>query len=31
LWIAILCAQAIPYLSALIGARIAARAGERSG
>ena len=31
LWIAILCAQAIPYLSALIGAWIAARAGEKSG
>ena len=31
LWIAILCAQAIPYLSALIGAGIAAQAGEKSG
>jgi len=31
LWIAILSAQAIPYLSALIGAGIAAQAGERSG
>ena len=31
LWIAILAAQAIPYLSALIGAIVAARAGEKSG
>jgi exo-beta-1,3-glucanase (GH17 family)/cellulose synthase/poly-beta-1,6-N-acetylglucosamine synthase-like glycosyltransferase len=31
LWIAILCAQAIPYLSALIGARVAGRAGEKPG
>ena len=31
LWIAILCAQAIPYLSAVISAIIAARAGEKSG
>jgi len=31
LWIAILCAQAIPYLSALIGATVAARSGERTG
>ncbi len=31
LWIAILCAQAIPYLSALIGATVAGRAGEKSG
>ena len=31
LWIAILCAQVIPYLSALIGAWIAWRAGEKSG
>jgi len=31
LWIAILCAQVIPYLSALIGAWIAWRAGEQSG
>ena len=31
LWIAILCAQAIPYASALIGAWIAGRAGEASG
>jgi exo-beta-1,3-glucanase (GH17 family)/cellulose synthase/poly-beta-1,6-N-acetylglucosamine synthase-like glycosyltransferase len=31
LWIAILTAQAIPYLSALIGATVAARAGEKSG
>ena len=31
LWVAILCAQAIPYLSALIGATIAARAGETAG
>jgi exo-beta-1,3-glucanase (GH17 family)/cellulose synthase/poly-beta-1,6-N-acetylglucosamine synthase-like glycosyltransferase len=31
LWIAILCAQAIPYFSALIGAWVAWRAGEKSG
>ncbi len=31
LWIAILAAQAIPYLSALIGATVAGRAGEKSG
>jgi exo-beta-1,3-glucanase (GH17 family)/cellulose synthase/poly-beta-1,6-N-acetylglucosamine synthase-like glycosyltransferase len=31
LWIAILCAQAIPYFSALIGAIVAGRAGEKSG
>jgi exo-beta-1,3-glucanase (GH17 family)/cellulose synthase/poly-beta-1,6-N-acetylglucosamine synthase-like glycosyltransferase len=31
LWVAILCAQAIPYASALIGAWIAGRAGEASG
>jgi hypothetical protein len=31
LWIAILCAQAIPYLSALIGAWIAWRSGEKTG
>ncbi|MGA9332942.1 MAG: glycosyltransferase [Rudaea sp.] len=31
LWIAILCAQAIPYLSALIGAWIAWRAESRPG
>jgi hypothetical protein len=31
LWIAILSAQAIPYFSALIGAGIAAQAGEKSG
>ncbi len=31
LWIAILFAQAIPYGSALIGALVAARAGEKSG
>jgi exo-beta-1,3-glucanase (GH17 family)/cellulose synthase/poly-beta-1,6-N-acetylglucosamine synthase-like glycosyltransferase len=31
LWIMILSAQAIPYLSALIGAGVAARAGEKSG
>jgi hypothetical protein len=31
LWIAILSAQAIPYLSALIGAWVAWRAGEKSG
>ncbi|HET8942150.1 MAG TPA: hypothetical protein VFN13_09210, partial [Rudaea sp.] len=30
LWIAILCAQAIPYLSALIGARIAWSAEKRA-
>jgi hypothetical protein len=28
LWVAILCAQAIPYLSALIGAWVAHRSGE---
>ena len=31
LWIAILAAQAIPYFSALIGATVAGRAGEKSG
>ncbi|HEY8012092.1 MAG TPA: glycosyltransferase [Rudaea sp.] len=31
LWVAILAAQAIPYLSALIGATVAGRAGEKSG
>jgi exo-beta-1,3-glucanase (GH17 family)/cellulose synthase/poly-beta-1,6-N-acetylglucosamine synthase-like glycosyltransferase len=31
LWVAILCAQAIPYLSALIAAWVAGRAGEQSG
>jgi len=31
LWVAILAAQAIPYVSALIGATVAARAGERAG
>ncbi len=31
LWIFILAAQAIPYLSALIGAMVAARSGEKSG
>jgi exo-beta-1,3-glucanase (GH17 family)/cellulose synthase/poly-beta-1,6-N-acetylglucosamine synthase-like glycosyltransferase len=31
LWIMILSAQAIPYLSALIGAGVAASAGEKSG
>jgi len=31
LWIAILCAQVIPYFSALIGAWVAWRAGEKSG
>jgi cellulose synthase/poly-beta-1,6-N-acetylglucosamine synthase-like glycosyltransferase len=31
LWIAILCAQAIPYAAALIGAWIAWRAGEETG
>ncbi len=31
LWIAILCAQAIPYFSALIGAWVAGRAGETVG
>ena len=31
LWIAILCAQAIPYFAAVISAIIAARAGEKSG
>ena len=31
LWIAILSAQAIPYLSALIGAWVAWRAGEKAG
>jgi len=31
LWIAILCAQAIPYLSAMICAVVAHRAGEKSG
>ena len=30
LWIAILSAQAIPYASALIGAWVAWRAGEKS-
>jgi hypothetical protein len=28
LWVAILCAQAIPYLSALVGAWVAHRAGD---
>ena len=31
LWVAILCAQAIPYLSALIAAWVAGQAGEKSG
>jgi len=31
LWIAILAAQAIPYFSALIGATVAGRAGEKTG
>ena len=31
LWIAILGAQIIPYLSALVGAWVAWRAGEKSG
>ncbi|HEX4481782.1 MAG TPA: glycosyltransferase [Rudaea sp.] len=31
LWIAILCAQAIPYFSAIVSAMIAWRAGEKSG
>jgi len=31
LWIAILTAQAIPYISALIGAGVAARSGEKAG
>ena len=31
LWIFILAAQAIPYLSALVGAMVAARSGEESG
>ena len=31
LWVAILAAQAIPYLSALIGATVSGRAGEKSG
>lgn len=31
LWVAILCAQAIPYLSAMIGAWVAGRAGEAVG
>ena len=31
LWIAILGAQAIPYLSAIVGAWIAWRSGEKSG
>jgi exo-beta-1,3-glucanase (GH17 family)/cellulose synthase/poly-beta-1,6-N-acetylglucosamine synthase-like glycosyltransferase len=31
LWIAILCAQAIPYFSAIVSAWIAWRAGEKSG
>jgi exo-beta-1,3-glucanase (GH17 family)/cellulose synthase/poly-beta-1,6-N-acetylglucosamine synthase-like glycosyltransferase len=31
LWIAILCAQAIPYVAALIGAWVAWRAGEQAG
>jgi exo-beta-1,3-glucanase (GH17 family)/cellulose synthase/poly-beta-1,6-N-acetylglucosamine synthase-like glycosyltransferase len=31
LWVAILCAQAIPYLSALIAAWVAGRAGEAKG
>jgi len=31
LWVAILAAQAIPYVSALIGAFVAARAGEKAG
>ena len=31
LWITILAAQAIPYLSALIGATVAHRSGEAAG
>jgi exo-beta-1,3-glucanase (GH17 family)/cellulose synthase/poly-beta-1,6-N-acetylglucosamine synthase-like glycosyltransferase len=31
LWIAILCAQAIPYFSAIVSAMIAWRSGEKSG
>jgi hypothetical protein len=31
LWVAILAAQAIPYVSALIGASVAARSGEKAG
>ena len=31
LWVLILAAQAIPYVSALIGAIVAARSGEKSG
>ena len=31
LWIFILAAQAVPYFSALIGALVAARSGEKSG
>jgi hypothetical protein len=31
LWVAILAAQAIPYISALIGATVAARSGEKAG
>jgi hypothetical protein len=31
LWIAILAAQAIPYFSALVGATVAGRAGEKTG
>jgi len=31
LWVAILAAQAIPYASALIGAYVAAKSGEKAG
>jgi hypothetical protein len=31
LWVAILAAQAIPYVSALIGAYVAHRSGEKAG
>ena len=31
LWIAILCAQAIPYFSAIVSAMIAWRSGEKGG
>jgi hypothetical protein len=31
LWIAILCAQSIPYFSAIVSAMIAWRSGEKSG
>jgi len=31
LWVAILAAQAIPYVSALIGATVASKAGEKAG